>query len=369
MKILFLCWRDIKNPRSGGAEVYIHEVARRLVDEGHEVTLFTARWSGAPAGESIDGVGILRRGAQATVHCHFMWWWLRGRRRQGFDLVIDVVNTLPFLTPLLVRERDARKLALFFQLCREIWFYESVVPLSAIGYLGELLYLKLYRRMKVVTISESSRRDLIAKGIPEKAVSICPVGISVRPLESVEPKGDGLDMLFVGRLTASKRPDHVIKAFSRVLKERPEARLWIAGDGRPWYRARLERLARELLVDGAVDFKGRVSEEEKERLMLQAHVIAVTSVKEGWGLIVTEANALGTPAVVYDVDGLRDSVRDGETGIVCRTNTPEALAEEVLSLSGDAERYQRLRQTALEWSRQFTWDRTAAEFRKVAGIQ
>ena len=369
MKILFLCWRDIENPRSGGAEIYIHEVARRLVDEGHEVALFTARWDGSGGTDAIDGVRILRRGAQATVHCHFMWWWLRAGRRQGFDLVIDVVNTLPFLTPLLVKERDARKLALFFQLCRQIWFYEMVVPLSAIGYFAELVYLKLYRRMKVVTISESSRRDLVSKGIPEDAVSICPVGIGIRPLDAAEPKGDGLDMIFVGRLTASKRPDHVIRAFSLVLKERPEARLILVGDGRPWYRAKLERLARELLLDASVEFKGRVSEEEKERLMLQAHVIAVTSVKEGWGLIVTEANALGTPAVVYDVDGLRDSVRDGETGIVCRTNTPEALAAEVLSLTADAGRYQRLRQAALEWSRQFTWDRTAEEFRKVAGIE
>lgn len=367
LKILFLCWRDIRHPRAGGAEVFIHEVGRRLVRDGHGVTLFSAGFKGLSPDECLDGVRILRSGAQATVHWRFFRWWRRHGRFDEYDLVIDVVNTIPFMTPLFIKGRTKR-VALFFQLARQVWWYESRFPLSACGYASEPLYLQAYRGTQVVTISRSSKADLERYRVPADLISICPVGIDIEPLEALEPKPAGLDVLFVGRLTASKRPEEALRAFAAVRASRPEARLRIVGNGRERYVKRVIAVARELGLGGEVEFLGRVSHEEKIELMRSSHVIVVTSVKEGWGLIVTEAAALGTPAIVYDVDGLRDSVRDGTTGVVCKDNTPRALASEVLSLVVDPERYERLRSNALAWSREFTWDHAAAEFKRIALI-
>lgn len=99
--------------------------------------------------------------------------------------------------------------------------------------------------------------------------------------------------------------------------------------------------------------------------MREALVIAVTSVREGWGLIVTEANSQGTPAVVYNIHGLRDAVRDGETGIVTHANNPEALAEGIRVLWNNPTLYEMMREKAWEWSKEFSWEKTAEAAMRV----
>jgi glycosyltransferase involved in cell wall biosynthesis len=91
-------------------------------------------------------------------------------------------------------------------------------------------------------------------------------------------------------------------------------------------------------------------------------------VKEGWGLIVTEAASQGTPAVVYDVDGLRDSVRNGETGLVTRTNTPAELAANINVLLSQPNLYAHTRASGWEWSNIVTFDRSYLEFKEALGI-
>ncbi|MEJ2151107.1 MAG: glycosyltransferase, partial [Chloroflexota bacterium] len=140
-----------------------------------------------------------------------------------------------------------------------------------------------------------------------------------------------------------------------------------AGGGEPGYSTQLEKLAARLGLEGCATFAGRVSDEEKRRLMRQADALALASVREGWGLVVVEANALGTPAVVYDVPGLRDSVRDGQTGLICRPNTPQALGEALAGLLGDSERLAGMSAAAWAYSREFTWARSAREM--IQGIE
>lgn len=371
MKILFMSWRDFKNPQAGGAEVFTHEVARHMTLRGHEVTLFCATYPGAKGEEEADGIKIIRRGRQWTVHWHAYRYYKRclkenGGRGPAFDLVIDEVNTIPFLTPLYVKEEGCGLAALFFQLCKHVWWYESVFPLSLCGYLLEPLDLKVYRKTPVITISKSTEHDLIAHGHDPSNIFICPVGIDFRPLDELSDKDEGPRLIFVGRLNKSKRPDHVIRAFAGINRRLGSATLWIVGEGDAKYRESLQDLVGKLGLEGRVEFLGRVSQEEKHLLMSKARLIMVTSVKEGWGLIVTEAAACGTPAVVYDVDGLRDSVRDGQTGVVCPANRPDSLAVEAMRLLEDGGRYSLLQANALEWSREFSWDRAAEVFMEIA---
>ena len=354
--ILLFNWRDLKNPLAGGAEILTHEVARRWVAQGHEVSLITSRFPGAAEEEVVDGVRILRRGNAWTVYWHARRLY-RERFQGRCDVVVDEVNTLPFFTPWYVREPIVMH---FNQMAREVWFYECRWWLGWIGYLLEPWWLRLYRRRPVITISESSRWDLITLGFAPDRVTVIPLGIDHAPPPAlVPPKAEVPTVIFVGRLKRSKRVDHVLKAFQKVRVVYPNARLWIVGDGDQVYSRRLVALAQRERLDGAVQFFGRVAEDQKQSMMAQAHLIAVTSVREGWGLIVTEANRVGTPAVVYRVPGLVDSTHDGVNGIVTQANTPTALAEALLQLLSNSSRYQILADRAKASAATMTWDRAA----------
>jgi hypothetical protein len=139
------------------------EVARRLVERGDSVEWFSAAYPGAPNEETIAGVRVIRRGRQWTVHWSAFRHY-RGRLSQRFDVVVDEVNTIPFFTPLW---SDVPAVMFIHQLAREVWWYESPFPLNALGYIAEPLYLRLYRRFPVVTVSDSTRRDLVSLGFSE----------------------------------------------------------------------------------------------------------------------------------------------------------------------------------------------------------
>ena len=356
MKILILNWRDIQNPSAGGAEVLTHEVARRWVGQGHHVTLLASRFPGSADEAVLDGVQILRCGNSATVYWHAARVY-RTRFRGRCDVVLDEINTLPFFTPWYVREP---LVAHFNQMAREVWFSECWWPLSLVGYLLEPWWLRVYRRTPVITISDSSRRDLVALGFLPAQITVMSMGVDHAPMVSpVPPKADVPTVIFVGRLKRSKRVHDVVRAFRQVRDRCPSARLWIAGQGDRPYTQRLVRMVRALGLDEAVRFFGRVPEMQKQALMAQAHVIAVASVREGWGLIVTEANRYGTPAVVYGVPGLVDSTVMGVNGLICPEPTPAALAAGILHVLQDPGRLAALAETAKASAARMTWDRGA----------
>lgn len=362
MRILWLNWRDIKNPAAGGAEVVTHQVARRWVAQGHSVTLFAASFPSAAPEETVDGVHIVRRGRQFSVHFH-AWRYYTRLAHDSVDLVVDEINTIPFFTPLYAREK---RVVYFHQLARQVWLYESRFPLSVLGYWLEPLYLRPYRDTPAVVVSESTRRDLLALGF--RRVTVVHDGVDAVPLAGVPPesaKAARPTVAYVGRLVPSKRVADILEAVHRVHAKLPDVQLWLMGEGpRRYTRLLQERVARGGLGDN-VRFWGRVSHEQKLDLLKQAHVLAMASVREGWGLVVIEANAMGTPAVVYNVPGLCDSVCHDETGLVCAANTPDALAGQLERILTDARLRDRLARAALERSRTFTWDKNANEFMRA----
>ena len=313
MRILIYNWKDLAHPAAGGAEVYAHRIAEEWVRQGHEVSIFCSDVAGRPPDETVNGVRVMRRGGRLSVYRAARQFW----EQEGngcFDLVIDEVNTRPFLTPSYIH--DTPLVALIFQLCREIWWYEVPLPVAVLGrYWLEQRWLRLYRDVPVVTISESSRASLATYGLRD--VTVVPVGIDPRRRPHVDREGVPT-VLFVGRLSANKRPDHAIRAFSAFKLKCPDAKMWIVGDGP--MRSRLERNR-----PPSVEFLGRVPDDRKRELMARAHVLVVTSVREGWGMVVDEAAAMGTPAVGYDVAGLRDSL-SAASGIAVKPRPP-ALAE------------------------------------------
>lgn len=363
MRILWLSWKDNSHPQAGGAEVTKEELAKRLARDGHDVILLVGGFKGCVSHEKRDGYRIVRIGNRFTVY----WYAYRYYKKylQGkVDFVIDEVNTIPFFASFYVKEKNA---VLIYQLARQVWFYQMFFPISLIGYLLEPLYLRLLimrvtrnkRHAPIfITESESTKSDLVQLGVCADSVHIITMGITIPYLEKLNEKQNDIPILLsLGAVRAMKRTDHIVIAFECLKKSVSNARLVLAGDMSGSYGTKVLAHIKRSLYHKDINVLGRISPEEKLQCMREAHVIAVTSVREGWGLIVTEANSQGTPAVAYNVHGLRDSVRDGETGLITQENTPEALAKNIEEILKNKERYTRLRTQAWKWSKTITFDK------------
>lgn len=349
-------WRDIKNPKSGGAEVVTQQISKRWVELGHEVTLFTAAFKGGAKEEVLDGVRIIRRGNQATVHLHAFIYYKKNFQGK-VDIVIDEINTIPFFTPLYIREK---KISYFNQIAKEVWFYEFPPLLSYLGYFIEPYYLKLYRKTPSMVISDSTKKSLVGLGFKNVNIFSMAVNFDEEQKYSQE-KRKNFSLIYVGRVVPSKRVDDIINALFFVIHRVPDATLMVVGDGKEGYLNKLKRLIKNLRLEKNVEFYGFVKKEEKFSLMSQAHLLVATSIREGWGLIVNEAGAVKTPSVVYNVPGLVDAVRKGEAGLLTEYNTPWDLAQKILNLKEDRELYRKIQRNALDFAKSLTWEKTAKE--------
>lgn len=359
MRIVWFSWKDSRHPAAGGAELVSHEIMKRLVRDGHQVTLITARPKSLPARETIEGIKVVRLGNRYSVYFK-AYRYFKHQLWSQTDRVISEMNTIPFITWGWPADKSV---LLTYQLARQVWFYQMIFPLSLIGYLLEPIYLLLMsRKYKIVlTESDSTRQDLISRGFKKESVHVFRVGMKLQPLAKL-PKKASLDtVLFFGALRPMKRPLDAIKAFELACDNQPNLKLILAGNTEGSYGAKVARYVARSRHAPAITLRGRVSDDERLILMKQAALTLVTSVKEGWGLIVTEANSQGTPAIVYDTDGLRDSVINGKTGWLTEAR-PAAMAQRLLAVIEDPENYQTIRVQALEWSRQFTFENSYRDF-------
>jgi glycosyltransferase involved in cell wall biosynthesis/O-antigen/teichoic acid export membrane protein len=320
-RILIYNWRDLSHPHAGGAEVYTDAIATAWTEAGHRVTLFTSAVDGLREHETVSGgYQVIRRGDRHGVYRSARQFWEQ-EGRGHFDLVVDEVNTRPFGCPKWVT--GVPVVALIHQVAREVWFHETWLPVAILGRFGlERHWLAPYRNTPTVTVSASSKQSLEKYGLCN--VSVVPEGFIPQvggPVSVPPPKESTLTFAFVGRLTGNKRPHDAIKAFGIVRKHLPDARLWVIGTGP------MERRLRRRAPTG-VEFLGRVSDEEKHSRLGRAHALLVTSVREGWGLVVTEAAAVGTPSFGYNVPGLRDSI--SVSGGILVDEHPKALASSLL---------------------------------------
>jgi glycosyltransferase involved in cell wall biosynthesis len=358
LRVLILNWRDLSHPRAGGAEVLTQEHARRLVQRGHEVTLFAGGVEGQPAEERVDGVEVVRRGGPVTTRLHALRWYRR-KRREGvrFDVVVEEINTLPYFAP---RYASVPVVLWMHQLAREVWWYEAPKPLAAVGFLVERTYLRLYRNRPALVLSPSTRQDLLELGFRDDSVRVVPPAIDGEASREPPGKERGL-LVYAGRITPSKRVEDLVDALAIVRSSGIDARLGIVGRGDRLASAELERRVGRLGVQQHVRFLGYLDEHAKRDLLSRASLILMASAREGWGLVITEANALGTPAVVYDRPGLRDSTVHERTGLVTPPD-PQSLAAAVVRALTEPGLYERLQAGAIEWAREFTWERASASF-------
>lgn len=359
--ILIFNWRDITHPWAGGAELHIHEIAKQWVKHGHKVTLFCARYDGAKSFEELDGIEIMRKGGKFSVYLFAVWAYLTQLRKRNYDLIVDDINGIPWFTPVFTRKP---KVAIVHHLVKDIFFTELPLLLALIGYSIEACLPFFYRKTPIITVSESSHREMVTAGIPEKHITIVNKGIDHR---IYNPNGYSKSpfphILYLGRLRDYKRLDLLIKVMPPIIQEIPNVKLSIVGTGEA--EDSLKTLTTDLRLDGSIAVYGYATEEEKVKFLQNAWLFVNPSEKEGWGLTIIEANACGTPAVAFDVPGLRDSIKDGQTGLLVAEGDSDALAVTIVKLLKDDTLRAELSMAALNYTQQFSWDKTAEEFMTV----
>lgn len=357
MNILMLSWRGPKHPNAGGAEICTHEHAKGWVRAGHSVILFTSAFKGGKKEEIIEGVKIIRRGRQIFgTQWEAFKWYLFGYH-QRFDLVIDQFHGIPYFTPLYVR---TKKLAFIHEVTKEVWRLNQWPLLlnrlvAFFGELGEPWIFKLfYKNIFFITVSESTKQDLIKWGIKPHNITIVHNGFR-KPKIKFFPKEKKKTVIFLGALSKDKGIEDAILTFKELNNQMKDWQFWIAGKSDSNYLRGIKRMAKNIGILDRIRFFGYVTERRKYELLSRAHILLNPSIREGWGLVVIEAASSGTPCVGYDVPGLRDSILNNKTGIICKPD-PISCSKAILSLVNDHNKYLKLKKNCIRWSKKFKWE-------------
>lgn len=352
MRILILNWRDPKNPKSGGAEAVTMEHAKHWIKKGNSVTWFTSRFQFSQEKEIINGVRIIRKGSYLSVFLYAPFYYFKNRK--NFDIVIDEIHGIPFFTPLYVRKP---RVAFIHEIAKEIWDYMYPFPLNIFGKIIEPFYLLLYKNENFWVPARSACDELINIGVKKENITIILCGLNQRPLKKIfKNKEEYPTFIFVSRVVKMKGIEDIIESFRILQKKLDNSQLWIVGSGNKLYLEHLKERVNKLSLQNKVTFFGYVSDKKKMELLKRAHLLLHASIKEGWGLVVIEAASQSTPAVVYNVAGLRDSVKNNKTGIVLNRNEPEAMAEASFELLGDKRRYETMQESCLSWAGSLKWE-------------
>ena len=347
MRFLMLNWRDPRNPLAGGAERVTRAYLDGLAARGHEVCWYAFAFPGGAAEETLGDLQIIRGGGKGTAIVQARAWH---RGQKPFDLVIDQHHGLPWFAPWWC---GTRCVAYIHEVLGPIWDAFYPWPISAFGRAQERWTHWCYRRVPFWTASQTTKEILHTHGVRE--VTTIPYGVDTVAIPALEekPLQPPLRLVTVSRLAPNKRIGHAIQTLECLHRRQVDAELTIVGTGEE--EARLRQQAVQSPTRDRVKFAGLLSEAEKDALLRRAHFLLHTSQREGWGLNVIEANAMGTPAAVYPVAGLVESTLHDQTGLVATAETPEALAWALAAIVQHPEKYQRYRTQAWERAQAFHW--------------
>ena len=357
MRLLVINWQDPSNPRAGGAEVHLREILRRLVARGHQVTLLASGWPGCEPRETKEGVEIHRVGGRYSFALRAPLYFRRVLASRAFDVVIEDLNKVPLYVP----TWTALPVVLIaHHLFGSSAFGAASLPVATVTWVLEQTLGLAYRGVPVQTVSESTAEDLCQHGLRDEDITVIHNGVSLdRQTAPPGARASNPTFLYLGRLQAYKRVDLILRAVAKLSTHIPSVRLIIAGRG-PEER-RLKDLARRLGIGCRVEFAGFVTEASKRELFAHAWANVLMSTREGWGITVLEAAAVGTPTVASIAPGLRDAVRDGSTGLLVREANASALADALARLAWDGEYARSLGRAARRLAERTTWERAAEQ--------
>lgn len=351
LRVLFLSWRDLGHPEAGGAEAFLEHVSRDLARRGHEVDVFTARYPGSARDETLDGRRFRRRGGRFGVYGRAALELLR--RRGDYDVVVDVQNGVPFWAPLFT---DATVVNLVHHVHRELWAEVFGPVRSRLGWwLESRLSPRVYRRCRYLVVSHATEQELVGLGVDRDRVTVVYSGREPAPETDAVDPDPAPSLVVLGRLVPHKRVELAISAVARLRAAYPGLTLSVVGHG--WWAPQLAAHAAEQGVSDAVRFIGFVDEQTKNRTLASSWLNLLPSVKEGWGLAIIEAAALGVPSVAFrEARGTTESIVDGTTGLL--VGDEAGFVDAIGDLLGDDARRLSMGGKARTFSEQFTWPTT-----------
>ena len=347
-----VAWRDLDDPEAGGSELHAHEIASRWAAAGIAVTQRTSGIAGQGSSVERSGYAIERRSGRYGVFPSVISGGLRGRATPG-EALVEIWNGMPFFSPLWFR---GPRITLLHHVHDEMW--QMVLP-GLLGKVGDTIERRLappiYRRERIVTLSSSSKDEIVdrLRLSPDRVVVASP-GISPEFIPGTQRSARPLVMA-VGRLVPVKRVDVLIKELAQVRRQIPDLEAVIIGEG--YERPALESLRRSLGAESWLSMPGFVDDEELIAWYQRAWVVTSASLREGWGMTLTEAAACGTPSVATNIAGHRDAVSDQLSGLL--VDDLSSLSTALIEVLSDAGLRASLQAGALAWAQRFSWDATA----------
>ncbi len=353
-RVLILNERDSRHPAAGGAEVHVQEIGQRLVERGFEITLFSSLFPGASERDELAGMRVRRLAKVPSYYLRAAQETRRETRSGNFDIVVEHLCKLPHLSPIY---SQVPVVAVCHHLFGRTAFAQVPWPIAATVVGVEKLIPRLYRGLEFVAVSESTKQDLIRRGVRSERIRIVHNGIQT-PRRAPRPWSERpVRVAYLGRLEPYKRVEWMFRALAPLVERFPKLEIVVIGRGKS--EDALVREADALGLAQRTRFVGFVSDEERDEILADTRVCVCPSLKEGWGITVIEANALGVPVVASDAPGLHDAIQEGETGLLVPPDDLAGFTERIQSLLGDEARATRMAEHAARWSRNFTWDRAA----------
>lgn len=357
MKFLVINWRDIKNPEAGGAEIHLHEIFKRIAKDGHQITLVTSKYKGCKKEENIDGIRVIRVGTKFTFFTSVFFYYIAKLRHYDFGFVVDDISKIPIFSPLYVRKP---LIAIIHHIHGKTLFKELPFYIAIFASLCERLIPLIYRKTPIITVSESTKKELILKGLPKNNIEIIYNGIN-HNLFKPGTKSEKPLIIYVGRVKRYKQLEDLIKAFKIIKDNGKNIELIIAGKGD--HHKELEELVKKLNIDSnSVKIYRNITEQQKIDILQKGWIYVTTSIKEGWGLSIIEANACGTPAIAYKTPGLQDSIKNGQTGFLVKYGDIRELANTIERVLSSTELRKKLMHNTTAWAKNFDWNKSSKNF-------
>lgn len=360
------------HPAAGGAEKHLHRIFSKIVEMGHEVVLFTTMFPSAKERDVVDGIQVVRKGGDLTFQLTVAANLKKLDREFNFDVVVEDLNKLPVFAhwfvrkPLLVQMHHLWRKSIFseafFPIAFGVWFFERIIPF-------------FYRTQPFVVVSPSTKKELAEIGVDESRISVIyngsempPAAVQFDKCTDSRESNENADadenaqapyFIWLSRVHRYKGIWTALESFEIFSKSHPEVKLFVVGDG-PLLK-KLPAWLKTHGLEGKVELTGFVSASRKYELLSSSLALLQTSYKEGWGLTVMEAAQLCKTTIASDVPGLRDSVRDGETGILFPSGNAAACASAMEKVYGDVELRASLGRNAKRYAESFSWEKSARE--------
>jgi glycosyltransferase involved in cell wall biosynthesis len=355
-------WRSVLSPNAGGAEIHLYEIFTRMADKNQICLVASCNNRQVNSQElSVSGLHVAHVTSHEFLYPLFSMRFLPKFLTGKFDVIVEDISKVPIFWPLLISKLLSIPFVIIIHHVHGKTLFEELPSILAhVMYTYEIAMLKLYTFFKphVVTVSKSTKCELKTIGFQEGKIRIVYNAAPQSPKTTSDVESSDPLIAYVGRVKRYKRLDHLLES----MKEVPNAKLIIAGKGDSDVYDSLRALAGELLLSSRVKLVGEVSEEEKRSILQRAWIYVTTSMKEGFGISVLEAQAFGVPVIAYDVPGLNESVKDLCSGILVRDGDIAGLARAITLLINDRVLREKLSRGARRYAGSFSWDKSAYQF-------